>query len=187
MSKKNLVLVILALVLIPTSAFAATITESVMNIDPNFINLLKLLFVLGSIAAIIDSYIKDALVGKLNAQIKALKETAVLNNEAHKETRTDARIAWEEVEKLRAQNERLQNRLNVTTDDLIEAEANLHNTSAALVRAQDANYAATRTIESLNGDVQWNKDQAQSLANTANNNAKLANELMQKLQDLNQI
>jgi hypothetical protein len=187
MSKKNLVLVVLALALVPTSAFAATITESVMNIDPNFINLLKLLFVLGSIAAIADSYIKDSIIGKLNAEITNLKATAALNNEAHKETRRDAIEAWEEVEKLRAQNERLQNRLNVTTDDLIEAEANLHNTSAALTRANDANYTHTRTIESLESDVQWNKDQAQSLANTANNNAKLANELMQKLQDLNQI
>jgi hypothetical protein len=187
MSKKNLVVLALIIALVPTSAFAATITESVMNIDPNFINLLKLLFVLGSIAAIADSYIKDALVGKLNAQIATMKETARRNNEAHDETRRDAIEAWEEVEVLRAQNERLQNRLNVTTDDLIEAEANLHNTSAALTRANDANYTHTRTIESLNSDVQWNKDQAQSLANTANKNAKLANDLMQKLQDLNQI
>jgi hypothetical protein len=177
MSKKNLVVLALIIALIPTSAFAATITESVMNIDPNFINLLKLLFVVGSIAAIADSYIKDALVGKLNAQIKFLKETAALNSEAHKETREDARVAWEEVEMLLQRNKKLQGRidtLNKDVDDLIEE-----------VLSNAAAFHKERT--KLQGDVQWNADQAQSLANTANNNAKLANEYMQKLQDLNQI
>lgn len=177
MSKRNLAALALIITLVPTSAFAATIQETVMNIDPNFIAILKLLFVLGSIAAIADSYIKDALVGKLNAEIKALKETAIRNNEAHKETRQDARIAWEEVETLLAEKNKLNNRitaLNKDIDDLIEE-----------VLSNAAAFHKERT--KLQGDVQWNADQAQSMANVANNNARIANDYMQKLQDLNQI
>jgi hypothetical protein len=158
-----------------------------MSIDPNFIDLLQILFVVGSIAAIIDSYRKDALVGKLNAQIKALKETAVLNGEAHKETRRDAIEAWEEVEKLRAQNEKLMARLHKVEDELCDKELDLDQKNVLLNKTQTEVWEQARKIERLNADVQWNKDQAQSLANTANKNANLANDLMQKLQDLNQI
>lgn len=140
-----------------------------------------------AIRILIEDWMKTREIKALKAEIANLKTTAALNSEAHKETRRDATEAWEEVETLLAKVQRLNNHITVTTNDLIEAEANLHNTSAALVKEQDKNYQLVREVENLNSDVQWNKDQAVSMANLANNNAKTANALMQKLQDLNQI
>lgn len=181
MSKKNLLVLALALVLIPTSAFAATTPESVMTIEIIHVQIAFIFACLIAVRFLFEDWMQNRKIKALTAEIANLKTTAALNAEAHKETRRDATEAWEEVETLLAKVQRLQNRLNVTTDDLIEAEANLHNTSAALVKEQDKNYQLVREVENLNSDVQWNKDQAVSMANLANNNAKLANALMQKL------
>jgi len=177
MSKKNLVVLSAILALIPTQAFAATIQETTMTIE---IIHLKIAFAFAAIIAIrflFEDWMQNRQIKALKAEIANLKETAILNNEAHKETRRDAAEAWQEVETLRAQNNRLESRvtsLNKEVDDLVEE-----------VLSNAAAFHKERT--KLQGDVQWNADQAQSMATTANNNAKLANEYLAKLQDLNQI
>lgn len=175
MSKKNLVVLVLAL--IPTQAFAATIQETTMTIE---IIHLKIAFAFACLIAVrflIEDWMKTREIKALKGEIAALKETAILNAEAHKETRRDAAEAWEEVESLRTQNKRLSGlitSLNKDIDDLIEE-----------VLSNAAFFHKER--QKLQADLQWEKDQALGMANLANNNAKTANALMQKLQDLNQI
>ena len=150
--KKTIVTLVALFALFPVSAFAATTTpESAMTIDLVHLKLIWFFACAFAVRAFFEEFM-------LNRKIKALT--------------ADLGAANATITTLTDKNNKLNIRLGHTFDDLVEAEANLHNTSVDLTRALDANYTHTRTIESLNSDVQWNKDQATSMANMYNNLAK---------------
>ena len=173
MSKKNLIVLSALLAIIPTSAFAATIQENVMTIPTHYVQIAFAFACLIGIRFLFEDWMQNRTIAKLNAEIKALKETAILNNEAHKETRQDARIAWEEVETLLAKVQRLNNRITALNEDVdgLSDEVMAHAAAFGKERVK------------FERDIQFLTDQTISLANLANNQAQAAHEEITRLQN----